>query len=68
MQMYPNGPFYLPFNIMLILLYAMQVYWFIFIVKLLVKVMFQGEDVKDTRETKEDEQAKQKSDKEKKSE
>ena len=58
MRMYPNGPFYLPFNIMLLALYAMQVYWFIFIVKLLVKV-FSGEDVKDNRETDEEEAARQ---------
>ena len=29
---------YLPFNVMLIALYLMQVYWFYFIVKLLIKV------------------------------
>ena len=57
-QMIPNGPFYLSFNIMLLALYAMQVYWFIFIVKLLVKVL-SGEDVKDNRETDEDEAARQ---------
>ena len=58
MLIYPNGPFYLSFNIMLLALYAMQVYWFIFIVKLLVKVL-SGEDVKDNRETEEEEAARQ---------
>ena len=56
--MYPNGPFYLSFNIMLLALYAMQVYWFIFIVKLLVKVL-SGEEIKDNRETEEEEAARQ---------
>ena len=55
---YPNGPFYLSFNIMLLALYAMQVYWFIFIVKLLVKVL-SGEEIKDNRETEEEEAARQ---------
>ena len=58
MLIYPNGPFYLSFNIMLLALYAMQVYWFIFIVKLLVKVL-SGEEVKDNRETEEEAAARQ---------
>ena len=56
--MFPNGPFYLSFNIMLLALYAMQVYWFIFIVKLLVKVV-SGDEIKDNRETEEEEAARQ---------
>jgi hypothetical protein len=51
--MYPDGPFYLPFNIMLMALYGMQVYWFSFIVILLVKIV-SGAKVEDTRETEED--------------
>ena len=51
-QFYPNGPFYLSFNVLLIALYLMQVYWFSFIVKLLVKMALTGEtSVEDTRET-----------------
>jgi ceramide synthetase len=46
----PSGAFYLPFNIMLILLYLMQVYWFYFILKLLYKVLIKGESVDDNRE------------------
>jgi hypothetical protein len=52
-KMYPDGPFYLPFNIMLMALYGMQVYWFSFIVILLVKIV-SGAKVEDTRETEED--------------
>ncbi|XP_041379645.1 ceramide synthase 1-like [Gigantopelta aegis] len=59
-KIYPGGPFYLPFNIMLMVLYAMQVYWFTFIVKVLVRVL-SGKEVSDTRETKEDEAARAKS-------
>ena len=39
-----NIAFYLPFNVMLFALYLMQVYWFIFIVKLLIKVRTLGID------------------------
>ena len=39
-----NIAFYLPFNVMLFALYLMQVYWFIFIVKLLIKVCTLGID------------------------
>ena len=39
-----NIAFYLPFNVMLFALYLMQVYWFIFIVKLLIKVSTLGID------------------------
>ena len=39
-----NIAFYLPFNVMLFALYLMQVYWFIFIVKLLIKVQTLGID------------------------
>ena len=39
-----NIAFYLPFNVMLFALYLMQVYWFIFIVKLLIKVLTLGID------------------------
>ena len=57
-QLYPHGPFYLSFNIMLILLYAMQVYWFSFIVRLLVRMVLKGKvEVKDTRENEEEEEA-----------
>lgn len=46
---YPGGPFYIPFNIMLTILYIMQVYWFAFIVALIVRVMLGGK-VEDIRE------------------
>ena len=50
---YPGGPFYLPFNIMLTILYIMQVYWFAFIVALIVRVMLGGkvEDIREDTET-----------------
>ena len=38
MLLCPGGAFYVPFNSMLIALYLMQLYWFYFIVKLLIKV------------------------------
>ena len=38
----PNGAFYIPFNILLYIIYLMQIYWFYFIVKLLVKVRVGG--------------------------
>lgn len=50
-KFYPSGPFYLSFNVMLTLLYFMQVYWFTFIVRLLIKMVLYGDGVKDTRET-----------------
>lgn len=46
---YPGGPFYIAFNIMLTILYIMQVYWFAFIVALIVRVMLGGK-VEDIRE------------------
>jgi len=46
---YPGGPFYVAFNIMLTLLYIMQVYWFGFIVALIMRVMVGGK-VEDIRE------------------
>ena len=39
---------------MLLFLYAMQVYWFGFIVKLLVKLAMGQREVEDTREYEED--------------
>ena len=50
---YPGGPFYIPFNIMLTVLYIMQVYWFAFIVALIVRVMLGGkvEDIREDSET-----------------
>ena len=50
---YPDGPFYIPFNIMLTILYIMQVYWFAFIVALIVRVMLGGqvEDIREDSET-----------------
>jgi ceramide synthetase len=45
-----NIVFYLPFNVMLILLYLMQVYWFYFILKLLYKVLVKGQSADDNRE------------------
>ena len=50
---YPDGPFYIPFNIMLTVLYIMQVYWFAFIVALIVRVMLGGkvEDIREDSET-----------------
>lgn len=49
-MVYPNGPLYLPFNIMLVALYAMQIYWFKFIVLLLVKILWYKEGVRDERD------------------
>ena len=55
---YPGGPFYIPFNIMLTILYIMQVYWFAFIVALIVRVMLGGK-VEDIREETEEEDKKE---------
>ena len=55
---YPGGPFYIPFNIMLTILYIMQVYWFAFIVALIVRVMLGGK-VEDIREETEAEEKKE---------
>ena len=49
MVVYPGGPFYVPFNIMLTILYIMQIYWFAFIIALIVRVMLGGK-VEDIRE------------------
>ena len=49
MAMHPNGPFYLSFNLLLMTLYCMHIYWFTFIVKLLYKVATGGA-VEDNRE------------------
>lgn len=49
MIVYPGGPFYIAFNIMLTILYIMQIYWFAFIVALIVRVMLGGK-VEDIRE------------------
>lgn len=54
MVIFPNGPFYLSFNIMLFLLYCMQVYWFGFIVVLLIRLATGTSKVADTREYEED--------------
>lgn len=50
---YPGGPFYIPFNIMLTILYIMQIYWFAFIIALIVRVMLGGK-VEDIREDSEE--------------
>jgi hypothetical protein len=51
-KLHPNGSFYLSFNGMLILLYSMQVYWFVFIMKLLVMKVINkdGRKIGDIRE------------------
>ena len=54
--MYNNGGFYLSFNSMLIALYAMQVYWFYLIMKVVQKIIL-GKGLKDSRETDEEEEA-----------
>lgn len=60
MVMCPTGWFYIPFNILLFVIYLMQIYWFYFIVKLLVKVLIIGEDVEDNREYKNEESKRKK--------
>uniref|UniRef100_A0A1X7SDN3 TLC domain-containing protein n=1 Tax=Amphimedon queenslandica TaxID=400682 RepID=A0A1X7SDN3_AMPQE len=55
MKVYSNEPFYLSFNIMLMTLYLLQVYWFTFIVRLLIKLIIKGGEVEDTREFSENE-------------
>ena len=52
-KFYPGGPFWSLFVIMLWALYAMQVYWFKFIVELLVRIL-RKEELKDTRDFEED--------------
>ena len=52
-KIYKNGPFYLSFNVMLSALYAMQVYWFYMIMKVVKKIIV-GEGMVDTRETDEE--------------
>ena len=59
---YPGGPFYIAFNIMLTILYIMQVYWFAFIVALIVRVMLGGK-VEDIREDTDKEDEKEGKDK-----
>jgi ceramide synthetase len=49
---FPTGPFYLPFNFMLLSLLAMQIFWFTMIVKLLVKVLILREELSDVRDIK----------------
>lgn len=51
---YPNGPLYLPFNLMLLFLYGIQLYWFGFIVKLLVRMALGQSKIEDNREYKEE--------------
>lgn len=51
---FPGGPWFLVFLPMLWGLYAMQVYWFNFIVRLLFKIFFKGGELVDTREFEED--------------
>ena len=51
-KVHPGGPFYLFFNLLLITLLCMQLYWFKLIVDLIVKIMVHGDHVKDTREEK----------------
>lgn len=53
---FPAGPFYLPFNIMLIMLLGMQVFWFSMIVKLLLKVLVFREELVDIRDIEEEEE------------
>jgi hypothetical protein len=52
----PSIPYYIPFNILLIVLYGMQVYWFGMIIKLLIKILT-GNKVEDSRETDDDKAA-----------
>lgn len=59
---FPGGPFYLSFNLMLVALYGMQVYWFKFIVRLLIKILVYNEKVRDEREIDEDEAQSKKQD------
>ena len=54
---YPGGPYYLPFNIGLWVLYGMQVYWFKFILRLLFKLLVLHKEIDDARELDEDEGA-----------
>jgi ceramide synthetase len=57
-SVFPGGPFYLPFNVMLVALYAMQVYWFKFIVRLLIKILVYNESVRDERDYEEQDDSK----------
>lgn len=49
MTYYPNGPFYLPFLVLLVSLFLMHCYWFVFIVQLVVKVI-KGKEIGDNRD------------------
>lgn len=49
MVYYPNGPFFLPFAVMLWSLYIMHCYWFVFILKLVVRVVT-GTELSDNRD------------------
>eukprot|EP00731_Ephydatia_muelleri_P017773 Em0010g871a len=53
---HPGGPFYLPFNTGLWILYGMQVYWFKFIIHLLFKLVILRQEIQDARELDEDEE------------
>lgn len=57
----PRGPFYIFFNVMLLALYVMNVYWFQFIVLAAVRIL-SGNVVKDTREESEDDESATESD------
>ena len=52
---YPGGPYYLPFNVGLWILFGMQVYWFKFILRLLFKLLILHQEIEDARELDEDE-------------
>lgn len=57
---YPGAPFWLLFTVLLWALWGMQVYWFKFIVRLLVKILIYKEKLEDTREFEEEEEQKSK--------
>lgn len=52
-QFYAEAPFYCPFNIMLLVLYGLHVYWFYFIMLLVIKVIT-GEEIADNRDIEEE--------------
>ncbi|XP_003382832.1 PREDICTED: ceramide synthase 1-like [Amphimedon queenslandica] len=52
-KFYPEAPFYSLFNIMLLVLYGLHIYWFFFIIRLVVKVIT-GNELSDTRDLEEE--------------
>lgn len=52
-KFYPEAPFYSLFNVMLLVLYGLHVYWFYFIIRLVVKVIA-GNELSDTRDIEEE--------------